>query len=315
MKAIRTISLLALFCMTAACGPMINILEVDVRLPASRPINILGRNMAVFTPQYDSVSLTDSVLMHQFAQALADGLATQARLREGSIPLYRHYSGNEPLGTLEHTDYVHRLGLETEADMVFMVDSIRLGAFGTDKVAQVQDDYKLQYLYVPFYGVIRVYDMDQARFTDYIPLRDTAAWEVWIPYDQENLVIPRTAFEDLQKAARFFGNETAQSFVDQWETQDRILFVYNKRDWNRAYDHALVFEWEKAMDIWLTLLDATNVKEVACAAFNVAVACEMQGLFDLARKWLDFSQKTLDMPETKYYADLLQERNKQKKLF
>ena len=119
----------------------------------------------------------------------------------------------------------------------------------------------------------------------------------------------------MQKAARFFGNETAQSFVDQWETQDRILFVYNKRDWNRAYDHALVFEWEKAMDIWLTLLDATNVKEVACAAFNVAVACEMQGLFDLARKWLDFSQKTLDMPETKYYADLLQERNKQKKLF
>ena len=38
-------------------------------------------------------------------------------------------------------------------------------------------------------------------------------------------------------------------------------------------------------------------KEVACAAFNVAVACEMQGLFDLARK-CGLLAKTLDMPET-----------------
>ncbi|MEJ1729737.1 DUF6340 family protein [Escherichia coli] len=305
MKAIRTIGLLALLLITGACGPMINIMEVDVRLPATRPLNILGRNMAVFTPQYDSVSMTDSVLLNRFAQAFADGIASQALLPKGSVPLFSHYCGSEPLGTLDQPDYVHRLALETGTDLLFMVDSVTIGGF------QAKD----LYLIVPLLSVVRVYDTEQVRFIQYIPIRDTVAWEFWIQNDQETIPIPKNAFVDLQKAAVYLGERTARSFVDQWETQDRVVFVYDKRVWNKAYDHALAFEWDKAMDIWLELLEGPNVKEIACAAFNLALACEMQGNFELAGKWLELSQKTFDMPETRYYMELLQERNKQSKLF
>jgi hypothetical protein len=60
-----------------------------------------------------------------------------------------------------------------------------------------------------------------------------------------------------------------------------------------AYNHALAFAWDEAMKIWMELVKGDNAKEVACAAFNMSVACEMQGNFELAQKWLDLSQKHL----------------------
>ncbi len=301
MKAIRMISLIVVLLLTGACGPMINILEVDVRLPATRPLNLPGREMAVFIPRYDSVSLTDSVLLNRFAQAFADGLSLQARLSKGSVPVFTHYSGTEALGTLDQPDYVHRLALETETDLVFMVDSVTIGDF------QVNE---LSLLLAPIQAVVRVYDTEKVRFTQYIPIRDTAAWDLGEYAEQETVTIPKSAFIDLQKAAVFIGDRTAKSFMDQWETQDRVIFVYDKLKWNVAYDHALGFEWDKSMEIWLELVKSNNAKEAACAAFNVALACEMQGKFELAEKWLNLSQKTLDMPETRYYKELLQERKK-----
>jgi hypothetical protein len=301
MKTIRTIGLLAVLLLAGACGPMINILEVDVRLPATLPLNLSGREMVVFTPRYDSVSLTDSVLLNRFAQAFADGLTQQARLSPGSVPVFSHYSGSESFGTLDQPDYVHRLALETEKDLIFMVDSVTLGAF------QVNE---LSLLLAPFQAVVRVYDAEKVRFTQYIPIRDTAAWDLGDNADQEIVTIPKSAFLDLQRAAVFVGERTARSFMDQWETQDRVIFVYDKSKWNVAYDYALAFEWDKAMEIWLELVKSNNAKEAACASFNVALACEMQGNFELAKKWLNLSQKTLDMPETRYYKELLLERKK-----
>lgn len=315
MKAIRTTGILAVLLMLSACGPLINILEVDVRLPATRPLNVLGREMSVFTPKYDSVSITDSVLLQKFAQSLAETLASEAYLSPGSVPVFSHYTGSEALGTLEQPDYVHRLALETGTNLVFMVDSVEIGGFLTREVTRVEDDYKLQYLMAPFTSVVRVFDAEKVQFIKYIPLRDTVAWEVWVPSETETVSIPSSAFKDLQRASEYFAQELAGSFMDQWETQDRVIFVYDKRAWNLAYNHALAFAWDEAMKIWMELVKGTNAKEVACAAFNMALACEMQGNFELAQKWLDLSQKTFDLPEAKYYRELLQERKKQKMLF
>ncbi len=315
MKAIRITGFLAVLLLLSSCGPLINIMEVDVKLPATRPINILGREMAVFTPQYDSVSVSDSVLLQKFSQSLADALSAEAYLSPGSVPVYAHYTGSEALGTLEQPDYVHRLALETGTNLVFMVDSVKIGGFFTKNVSMVADDYKMQYLMAPFTAVVRVYDAEKVQFVKYIPLRDTVAWEVWIPAENETVSIPSSALQDLQRASEYFAKELAGTFLDQWETQDRVIFVYEKREWNLAYDHALAFAWDEAMKIWMELVKGTNAKEVACAAFNMALACEMQGNFELAGKWLDLSQKTFDLPEARYYRELLQEQKKQKLLF
>ena len=223
MKAIRTTGILAVLLMLSACGPLINILEVDVRLPATRPLNVLGREMSVFTPKYDSVSVTDSVLLQKFAQSLAETLASEAYLSPGSVPVFSHYTGSEALGTLEQPDYVHRLALETGTNLVFMVDSVEIGGFFTREVTRVEDDYKLQYLMAPFSSVVRVYDAEKVQFIKYIPLRDTVAWEVWVPSETETVSIPSSAFKDLQRASEYFAQELAGSFKDQWETQDRVI--------------------------------------------------------------------------------------------
>lgn len=305
MKVIRNLLLITTFALLGACGPVINILEVDVRLPAAKPLPLVGKEMAVFIPQYDSVSTTDSIMLEKFGSSLADELSVQVRLPEGTVPMYSHYTGEQPLGTLDQPDYVFRLALETGADMVFMVDSLSVGGFDTRKVSEASGDFKKQFLIVPFHSVVRVFDATKFAFSEYVTLRDTVAWEVWVPYDQMTVSIPTSAFDDLKNAADYLGRRTARSFVDQWETQDRVIFLYKKTEWNRAYDYALAFEWDKAMQIWLKLTEGNNAQEVACAAFNVALSCEMQGYFDLAKEWLEFSSKTFSMPETTYYLELL----------
>lgn len=310
MKAIRTVILITSLMLLGACGPVINILEVDVRLPAAKPLTLPGKELAVFIPQYDSVSITDSILLAKFAQSLAGELALQAHLPSASVPLFNHYTGDQVLGTLDQPDYAYRLAMETESDMIFMVDSVFIGGFDTRNIAGSFGNYKKQFLIVPFHAVVRIFDAHQFVFQEYLSLSDTLAWEVWVPDDAKAVSIPESAFEDIQKAAVILGQRTARSFSDQWETQDRVIFHYSKKDWNRAYDHALAFEWDKAMQIWLRMVEGDNAKEVACAAFNIALACEMQGYFDLGEEWLELSAKTFSMPETEYYLELLQERKK-----
>lgn len=300
MKAIRSFVFMLFLMLMASCGPVINILEVDVRLPAAKPLPLLGKQLAVFIPVYDSVSVIDSVLLNKFSQALAEELALLTHLPEGAVPLYSHRTEDAALGTLEQPDYVYRLAVETESDMVFMVDSVTIGNFETLR----------QYLILPFQSVVRVFDAETFEFPEYTVLYDTLAWELRLPYDANTVTIPPAAYEDILRAAAFLGQRTARSYVDQWETQDRVVFVYDRKDWNKAYDYALAFEWDKAMHLWMELLDAGNEKEIACAAFNIALACEMQGHFDLAEEWLDLSARTFAMQETQYYAELLSKRKK-----
>lgn len=299
MKAIRFIIYSAALVLLAACGPTINLLEVDVRLPAAKPLPLHGKQMVVFIPTYDSTSVTDSVLLHTFGQGLANELERLTNLPEGAVPLYTHYSEDVALGTLEQPDYVYRLAVDTESEMVFMVDSVTIGRF----------EARPSYLILPFQSVVRVFDAEQFDFPEYTILSDTLAWDIYLAYDEaQTVTIPAGAYEDIQRAAAFLGQRTARSFVDQWETQDRVVFVYERRKWLKAYDYALDFEWDKAMAIWMELLEGTNKEEVACAAFNIALACEMKGSFDLAQEWLDLSEKTYPMKETTYYSDMLRQR-------
>jgi hypothetical protein len=292
----------------SACAPTISILEVDVKLPAELPLSLKGKQMAVFTPVYDSIGKSDSLLMSRFSEGLASALATETALPD-PLPLFTHDCGTVALGTLSQPEYALALAQESSSDMVFLVDSVHVGTFESKGVSSVSDGFRKELITVPFYSVVRVFDTIACDFVKYIPLKDSVFWEVWVDSKVEHITVPHTALADLEKVSGHIATSLVRSFSDQWETQDRVVFVYNMGPWQEAFAYAESFEWEKARAIWLGLLEGKNARKVSCAAFNLALTCEIAGQIDLAKEWLDYAAKTYSMPEITYYRQLLDERN------
>ena len=56
------------------------------------------------------------------------------------------------------------------------------------------------------------------------------------------------------------------------------------------------YDWKGAIDTWISLLDTNDLMKRSCAAFNISVACYMMGDYQLAKEWLDRSDKDNKLP-------------------
>ena len=72
-----------------------------------------------------------------------------------------------------------------------------------------------------------------------------------------------------------------------------IYYDGAERAWNDAASHAYSFEWDKAIEKWLTLVGSKSAEKRACAAYDIALGCFMSGQPDLAIEWLDRSDKEM----------------------
>ena len=92
------------------------------------------------------------------------------------------------------------------------------------------------------------------------------------------------------------GSQAASSFLSSWVQETFFVVYYDgaEKAWDSAAGHAYSFEWDKAIEDWMTLVNHRNAEKRACAAYNIALGCFMSGLPDLALEWLDRSDK--DMP-------------------
>ena len=70
--------------------------------------------------------------------------------------------------------------------------------------------------------------------------------------------------------------------------------MYNNASWTQAYYYAYMFEWEKAMEIWLEEAQSKNTLRSGYAAHNISVACEILGMEELGRSWSEMSRKLLN---------------------
>ncbi|NTV19427.1 MAG: hypothetical protein HGA83_08365, partial [Bacteroidales bacterium] len=66
---------------------------------------------------------------------------------------------------------------------------------------------------------------------------------------------------------------------------------YENSAWRKAHSLAMNFQWKEAIDIWMEDASSPDNVKASCAAFNIAVACEMLEKYDLAIEWLDYAKK------------------------
>jgi len=93
-----------------------------------------------------------------------------------------------------------------------------------------------------------------------------------------------------------------------WSETDRLIFINGCKEIKKGYRESLQGNWTDAASYWQQALNNTYLLNRAKAAFNLGLACEMDGLLKPAIEWV---QKSIDMlPDTinKTYKVILEKR-------
>ena len=303
----------------AACGPVIQLIDVDVKIPAEYPVPFDNRDIAVFNALYDTdgeyKTWNDSLLMNSVAEGFRNQLAANLSIVPDSIAVYNHFCDSIPSGTLEEREYIYSLSEQTGARTLVLIDSLKHSDFQyiTSKVATISE-YRPLYINSEWQMVFRFFDMDKDQFIARFAFKDTLYWNV-LAKEQDSRLVDRKLRASLPETAAHLGAAVARLLQPQWETQERALFFFSGSAWYKALEHAFLFEWEEARNIWLKLTKETkNAKKIAFAAYNLAVACEIMGQIEVAKEWLNLSQQYLNIPEISLYRKMLDERKVQQRV-
>ncbi len=239
-----------------------------------------------------------------FAETLAGGLADSRYFNQVIISdsvLTQERTGGE----LIPQAVVDSLSQVLGADMILSVDQIQLLTAKKE-------------IYYPGFVPLTAFDLKiRPVVRAYVPSRlmpvmtlakvDSLLWDF----------SPTLSDYDVVKEG---SNHAAYTLVNQlvphWGNADRIYFDGGNPDMRDAAVSLREGDWQEAGRIWTNLYDSVKKGKLKSrAAFNMALACEIQGQMDEANAWIE-KAKTSASPGSEeeraatFYAAILQERTK-----
>jgi hypothetical protein len=257
---------------------------VDVKVPAKHQLDLAQKRVAVFSTLNQK---NDSLIMVNLSGGLASKLEKGLELVESTIPVYNIRTDSN---TIFDRGYIFSLAQQSNSEVIIIVEGLKVGKAEKVKLTSLQKEtsYNASYFFVPLISNLTVYDGITAEKMATISQTDTVYWEIYSRNElRESLFLPKV-YGSLVSASKEVGENLAKNFVDQWETVQKYIYVYNKEKWLKAYDYTLDFKWEEAMKIWLKEVESGDKLSSACAAFNLSVACEINGKEELAAEWVKY---------------------------
>jgi hypothetical protein len=100
---------------------------------------------------------------------------------------------------------------------------------------------------------------------------------------QENL----QSLKIYQDAAKYLGKSFGKKMVPSWVPVYRIFYHSKNPEMIKAEKYAKNQDWLDAAEIWNKQTKNKNEEIAAKACYNMALACEMNGKYDLAIDWLN----------------------------
>jgi len=121
----------------------------------------------------------------------------------------------------------------------------------------------------------------------------------------DTLFFSKSQYRDIQQrnnqfqqiyadVSKFLGKSFGTKMIPSWKPVDRMYYQSKNPQMIQAEKYAKNQDWLNAAEIWNRQTKNKNEKIAAKACYNLALACEMEGKYDLAIDWLN--HKTL----TKY---------------
>jgi len=106
----------------------------------------------------------------------------------------------------------------------------------------------------------------------------------------------------VRELGRELGVTYARRIAPSWVILNRAYFARGDDRMKRAKDHVRADDWGHARELWHALLESDDPKIRGMAAFNMAVAAEVEGRLEEALDWARKAVK--DLPKSKVYRYL-----------
>ena len=256
MKRIIFLSLL-ISLILSSCAPCKHAVQMEMRYPSKSGVDLSGKIVSVVYLT-DGNSIGDS-FNASMAESFAAELENDYGTGEGSVGVY---SLKDNGGMYSHKDTLVNLLMETGCDAIFVFDKLGVTKVG-DEMARVN---------------IKLYCFDAMNKAENV-------------YAFAGNTVTSTSEDKVVSEATRAGTTISQSFKSQWKHEQYSILYYESEKWYNALVRAEAYDWKGAMDIWMTLLDTSDMMKRSCVEYNMSVACYMLGDYELASEWLDRSDQ------------------------
>lgn len=225
------------------------------------------------------------------AEALANSLADSRYFRQ-IIICDSALQGTEAVPFRGHrllsSQEVERLTSELGVDMLFALDRI---AIQTERKQVVYPQFSVPFesLEIQLVPTLSVYVPGRDKPMRVMTVRDSVYWEIG-PSLSDKAVVK----EISERASSLL----VPYLVPHWENTGRIYFSGGSPEMRDAVVSMGENDWAGARSLWESLYESRKKGSLKLkAAFNVALACEMQGDINKAFEWLAKAE-TLAKPGT-----------------
>lgn len=179
-----------------------------------------------------------------------------------------------------------RLCADYQADALLILNQLVL----YDIVESYLTDEGTYYAYLQAYAQSHwtIHYAGQSREVTFTQ-SDTLLWESNLHYNRsQSLSELPSRQEALLYLARELGSRVGSSFAPSWHTTRR--YIYELPALQAGLDAFRLQRWHGAINQWLPIIDNQDKKAAACAAANIAIACEMLGDYVSA---CDYAQRAI----------------------
>ena len=189
--------------------------------------------------------------------------------------------------------------------MQILLHSLKFSNYNVQTVAEYDgSEYGQKMVYVPYSAKMDVYDAIADSVVFKATLKDTVYMSIISQVSSKDY--SAIVEKQLPEVAKVVGESMGTLISEQWRTQERMLVNYpGNSNWERGVHLANDFKWKEAIEVWMPLVDNGNSRISAYAAYNVAVCCEMLGLYPLALQWAELSVKKYSFDENLRFKEYL----------
>lgn len=293
MKAYALITRLLIIasCFFVSCSPYVDIVKVDVLNPSTSNFSFLGKEVAIVGNLYEIGNgkyLYDSTLVAQATQGIKSALEQSPVFENYEIPIYYTYTTDTSLvAKVMSKPDADSLANSMGVDMFIVVDYIDITTNKPDN--EIDATFSMAYT-----ALFRVYDA--AAEKPYASYNFQSIQPENVTVYNDNGAITLTMSSDAKASlANRLGENYAMLIAPFWETVERVYYISpddENGNLKKGERYVQQGDWTKAMEHWnKTIMSSTKSMQVAMAAFNMALGCEMLGDLELAKSWLEFCKK------------------------
>lgn len=285
--------------------------EIDIPANFSKAlilVNLYPTNKKSTKDRFDFA--IDSVASQEAVLSLKENLSKSPWFESIDIPIrsYLRIDSSKYIKPLSW-GVVESVAKKDTADLIISLEYMKLMLF-TDayKANNGVSDYYYGYIKTPIYCYWRVYDLSKKKIPNGYLYRDTLVWDASDIYPVTlGNQIPGN-FTCAAYAGADCGEKYALKIAPTWVDDKRLFFHGGSPEMDNAYYLVYKGQWVEAAAEWQRVFARNKRKLSAKAAFNLALASEMLGRFDLSKEWLQKALKYYPLIEISSYQAKIDER-------